>query len=190
MTVETSDKQFIDTDTTAPSIESGSIGSNGLDASSGQALVNTQITASDAQSGIKNGTLQYQSAAAPDQNLNFYFGNQNIIDGDNNSGTFSKSQILQKNAAGGDYNLNYASIRDEAGNTSSYSGVNLDEWLNSQNLEALSSISVDSANPDTTDPVLQSIQLGDAIQDGASGKFYIPVTIEAKMTSQVFQVDP
>ena len=162
-------------DTQAPEFSSGSIATNSQDASTGLAAASVEATITDAGSGFNYGSLGYSSDAAPDQQTTISLNKQNLVDGDNNNGLYTSSTTFHENAANGQWSLSGGYLRDETGNEIS---INAD-WLADHDLSSLASFELDSSNPDIIDPVLSKVSLGAAIQDPATGQFYVPVSIEA-----------
>ena len=175
MSLDASNQQSTTPDTQAPEITSGSIATNGQDASSGLAAASVEARIEDSGSGLNYGSLTYTSDLAPDQQTTIWLDRQKLVDGDNNDGLYTSSTTFHENAASGQWSLSNGYIRDETGN-----GQNIDAtWLANNGITGLGSFQLLSSNPDINDPVLSKVILGSAVQDSATGMFYTPVSVEA-----------
>ena len=175
MTLDSGSQQTTTPDTQAPGITSGSIATNGEDASTGLAAASVETVIEDTGSGFSYGSLTYRSDLASDQQTTVLLDKQNLVDGDNNSGQYTSSTTFHENAANGQWSLSHGYLRDETGNQISVDSA----WLVENGLSDLASFQLTSSNPDISDPVLSKVNLGTAVRDSATGQFYIPVSIEA-----------
>lgn len=175
MPLDSDSQQTTTPDTQAPEFSSGSIATNGQDASTGLAAASVEAAITDTGSGFNYGSLWYSSDAAPDQQTTIWLNRHNLVDGDNNNGQYTSSTTFHENAANGQWSLSGGYLRDETGNEISIDA----DWLADHGLSSLASFQLASSNPDLIDPVLSKVSLGAAIQDPATGQFYIPVSIEA-----------
>ena len=166
-------------DTQAPELTSGSIATNGQDASTGLAAASVQARIEDAGSGFSYGTLWYRSDEATDQEVAINFRRENLVDGDNNNGLYTSSATFHENAANGQWTLTQAELRDETGMWTNLYGSDLSNWVSQTGRSDLEGFNLASSNPDIDDPVLSKIILGSIVKDSATGMFYIPVSVEA-----------
>ena len=175
MPLDSSNQQITTPDTQGPQITSGSIATNTQDANTGLAAASVEARIEDGGSGFTSGNLTYTSDLAPDQQTTIWLDRQHLVDGDNNDGLYTSSTTFHENAANGQWSLSHGYINDETGNQQSINAA----WLANNGITGLDNFQLLSSNPDTDDPVLTKVILGSAVQDSASGKFYIPVSVEA-----------
>ncbi len=180
MSLDASNQQSITPDTQAPEVTSGSIATNGQDASTGLAAASVEATIRDDGSGFSQGWLKYTADLAPNQQQWINLNPQNLVDGDNNHGRYTSSATFHKNAANGQWSLSEAYLADETGNSTRLEDqTEIANWIAETGHTDLSSFQLKSSNPDITVPSLNKVILDTAIQDSATGMFYIPVSVEA-----------
>jgi hypothetical protein len=162
MTLDSGNQQTITPDTQAPELTSGSIATNGQNASTGLAAASVEATIEDNGSGLDWGRLTYTSSLAPDQTVSIDISDRNLVDGNNNSGQYTSSNTFHKNAANGTWNLTQAEFHDETGKWSILDNTNLNSWITENGFTSLASFNLASSSPDTVDPVLSKVILGGA----------------------------
>jgi DNA-binding transcriptional MerR regulator len=170
-------------DTTAPALQSLSLSSNSVDASSGEGRIGLSLQVSDNSSGFYYGGVVLRS---PNGQQYFSIGlsdPSNLVNGTELSGTYAGTSQLPQGAQAGTWTFDYLYLVDDTGNYRYYYSNDLQSLgINPSSLN----FTVSNSNSDTTAPVLQSLSLSSNSVDASSGEGRIGLSLQVSDNSSGF----